>query len=145
MRRLLLVLTLMLGSAAWADPVVKSSPMSVAETVDGLVLAVQSAGATVFARVDHSAGARSVGETLPPAEVLIFGNPALGTQAMQQDLRAGLLLPLRVLVYEDAEGQTYITYSPAADLFAGLAVSDAVQARVDAALNGLTDRAMSLN
>lgn len=136
-----------LSSMAMAADVTKQSPLSVAQTVDGLELAVKGAGATVFARVDHAAGAQSVGETIPNAELLIFGNPALGTMAMQDDIRAGLVLPLRVLVYQDTDGNTQMTWTPAEDLFAGLDIApDAeVVTRINGALNGLTDRAMSAN
>lgn len=136
-----------LSSMAMAADVTKQSPLSVAQTVDGLELAVKGAGATVFARVDHAAGAQSVGETIPDAELLIFGNPALGTMAMQDDIRAGLVLPLRVLVYQDTDGNTQMTWTPAEDLFAGLDIApDAeVVTRINGALNGLTDRAMSAN
>ncbi len=136
-----------LSSVAMADNVVKSSPLSVAETIDGLEAAVNGAGATVFARVDHAAGAESVGKSIPDATLLIFGNPALGTLAMEQDIRAGLVLPLQVLAYEDAEGNTQITYTPAEDLLAGLNIApDAeVIARINGALNMLTDKAMSAN
>lgn len=130
-----------------AEDMMKMSPLSVSETIDGLEAAVTGAGATVFARVDHAAGAQSVGKNIPEATLLIFGNPALGTLAMEQDLRAGLVLPLRVLAYEDADGNTQMIWTPAEDLFAGLDIpADAeVIAKVNGALNGLTDKAMSAN
>ncbi|MCK0097376.1 DUF302 domain-containing protein [Yoonia sp. F2084L] len=131
----------------WAENMVKSSPLSVAETIDGLEAAVNGAGATVFARVDHAAGAESVGKSIPDATLLIFGNPALGTLAMEQDIRAGLVLPLQVLAYADADGNTQMTWTPAEDLLAGLDIApDAeVIGRINGALNMLTDKAMSAN
>ncbi|WP_439154885.1 DUF302 domain-containing protein [Yoonia sp.] len=134
-----------LSTMATAADVTKQSPLSVTQTVDGLEAAVTGAGATVFARVDHAAGAQSVGKSIPDAQLLIFGNPALGTLAMEDDIRAGLVLPLRVLVYRDADGHTQMTWTPAEDLFAGMniAADAAVIARINGALNGLTDRAMS--
>jgi uncharacterized protein (DUF302 family) len=131
----------------WADNMMKSSPLSVSETIDGLEAAVTGAGATVFARVDHAKGAESVGKSIPDATLLIFGNPALGTLAMEQDIRAGVVLPLRVLAYEDADGNTQMTWTSAEDMFAGLDIAaDAeVIAKVNGALNGLTDKAMSAN
>jgi len=86
-----------------------------------------------------------VGKSIPDAQLLIFGNPALGTLAMEQDLRAGLVLPLRVLAYADANGDTQMRWTPAEDMFAGLDVSADVMAKVNGALNGLTDKAMSAN
>ena len=97
------------------------SPHSVAETMDKLVAAVEGAGATVMARVDHSAGAESVDMELPDAQLLVFGNPRLGTRVMEQDLSAGLILPMRVLVSEGEDG-TVITWATPAEMFAGLAV-----------------------
>ncbi|PJI91296.1 uncharacterized protein (DUF302 family) [Yoonia maricola] len=131
----------------WAENMMKPSPLSVSETIDGLEAAVNGAGATVFARVDHAAGAESVGKSIPDATLLIFGNPALGTLAMEDDVRAGLMLPLRVLAYEDADGNTQMTWTPAEDLLAGLDIApDAeVIGRINGALNMLTDKAMSAN
>ena len=135
------------ATTAMAEDMMKSSPLSVSETIDGLEAAVNGAGATVFARVDYAAGAQSVGKSIPDATLLIFGNPALGTLAMEDDIRAGLVLPLRVLAYEDADGNTQMTWTPAEDLFAGLDIAaDAeVVAKVNGALNALTDKAMSAN
>lgn len=131
------------ASTALAENVVKQSPLSVSDTIDGLEAAVNGAGATVFARVDHAKGAESVGKSIPDATLLIFGNPALGTNAMEQDLRAGLVLPLRVLAYQDADGNTQMTWTPAEDLFAGLDIDPESEfvAQVNGALNMLTDKA----
>lgn len=147
MKRLTLALALICATPALAEKVTKPSPLGVDETVTGLVKAVEAAGATVFARVDHAAGAEKVGKSIPDAQLLIFGNPALGTLAMEADLRAGLVLPLRVLVYQDASGDTQMTWTSAAGLFEGLDIpADAeVVGKIDGALNGLTDKAMSMN
>ena len=122
----------------------KPSPLSVSETIDRLEAAVTGAGATVFARVDHAAGAESVGKLIPDATLLIFGNPALGTLAMEQDIRAGLMLPLRVLAYQDADGNTQMTWTPAEELLEGLDIApDAeVVGKINGALNMLTDKAI---
>ena len=82
----------------------------VTATMDALELAVKGAGANVFARIDHAGGAASVGLELAPSQVLIFGNPKLGTPAMQHDALAGLYLPLKVLVYQDGDGQVWLAY-----------------------------------
>lgn len=87
-----------------------------------LKAAVAGAGATIFAEVDHAAGARSVEMDLPAARLLIFGNPRLGTPAMRDDMRAGALLPLRVLVYAGPDGGTVIAYEDPAAMFAGLEI-----------------------
>ncbi len=66
---------------------------------------------------------------------------------MEDDIRAGLVLPLRVLAYEDADGNTQMTWTSAEDMFAGLdiAVDAEVVTKVNGALNALTDKAMSAN
>jgi uncharacterized protein (DUF302 family) len=91
-------------------------------TVDRLVAAVEGAGATVFARIDHGAGAERVGTPTGASQLVIFGNPALGTPAILDDPLAGLFLPLKALVFEDAEGKVWLTYQPPAETFAGTAV-----------------------
>ncbi|WP_439123900.1 DUF302 domain-containing protein [Marivita sp.] len=95
----------------------KDSAMGVTETVDAMVTAMEGAGITIFARVDHGAGAASIGEDIGDSQLLIFGNPKVGTPAIKDDPAAGLFLPLKVLVYEDGIGGTKIVYEePAAML-----------------------------
>ena len=120
MRKFLLSLGLIVVSTgAWADYVRVEAEGSVAEVSDRLVAAVEGAGAKVFARVPHSKGAMSVDMELEDAELVIFGNPKLGTPALQADIRAGLVLPLRVLVHDDG-GQTVLTYESVDAMFDGL-------------------------
>lgn len=111
-RSLILATTLSLAamSQASAEMISKISPHPVSVTVDRLQTAVEAAGATVFARVDHAKGAASIDAELRPTEMLMFGNPALGTPAMLANQTAGLDLPLRVLAYEDATGQVHVVY-----------------------------------
>lgn len=116
----------------------------VTETMDALEAAVNGAGATVFARVDHAGGAASVGMDLPPGQLLVFGNPRLGTPAMQADPLAGLHLPLRVLVYQDGAGQAWLAYQdPAAALseLEGIADDAPYLEKMRGALGNLTERA----
>lgn len=84
--------------------------------------AVATAGATVFAKVDHGAGAESVGTPIGASQLLIFGNPKLGTPVLADDPLAGVVLPLRVLVYEDGDGQTWIAHEEVEAMFDGLDV-----------------------
>lgn len=103
------------AKAAQGDAlIVKTSPYSVKETMDRLQAAVTKKGAHVFARVDHGAGAKVAGLPLAPAEVLIFGNPRLGTPLMQKNARFGLDLPVRVLVYQDGDTTKIVYASPQA-------------------------------
>ncbi|KZY03378.1 MULTISPECIES: DUF302 domain-containing protein [unclassified Sulfitobacter] len=93
-----------------ADLVHKMSPHSVPDTIDRLESAVEDAGATVFARVDHAEGAMKADMELRPTQLLIFGNPELGTPAMKDKQTAGLDLPMRVLAYADDKGQVHVVY-----------------------------------
>jgi len=80
------------------------------ETLDRLEADVKAKGLTVFARIDHAAGAAAVGLTLRPTAVLIFGNGRGGTPLMQASQLVGLDLPLKVLVWQDAAGKTWLSY-----------------------------------
>jgi len=113
---------------------------SVGVAMDALEEAVGNAGATVFARVDHAAGAGKVGLELAGSQLLVFGNSKLGTPAMQADPLAGLFLPLKVLAYEDGEGQVWLAYEDPAVTMKGLdGVSDApVIEKMRGALKKLT-------
>jgi hypothetical protein len=65
---------------------------------------LRATGITVFARIDHAAGAAAVGHALRPTERLIFGAPTAGTPLLQTDQTIGIGLPLKALVWEDASG-----------------------------------------
>ena len=86
------------------------STRPVAELLDRLDAALAAKGITVFARIDHAAGAASVGMPLRPTSVVIFGNPRAGTPLMQAEQLIGLDLPLRILAWQDAEGRSWLTY-----------------------------------
>jgi uncharacterized protein (DUF302 family) len=88
-----------------------ASNHSVKETLDRLEASLKAKAITVFARIDHAAGAKSVGMELRPTELLIFGNPKAGTPLMQADQTIGLDLPLKVLAWQDAAGKVWLTYS----------------------------------
>jgi uncharacterized protein (DUF302 family) len=81
------------------------------ETMDKLDAAVKATGLTVFARIDHAAGAAEVGLPLRPTAVLIFGNARGGTPLMQATQTIGIDLPLKALVWQDASGVTWISYN----------------------------------
>lgn len=119
------------------------SSKPVAETADALVAAIEGAGATVFARVDHAEGARSVDMDLPEAQLVIFGNPALGTPAMQDAIEVGLVLPLRVLVHADGDGGSVLVYQEVEEMIedAGGDEDGAYVAKMKGALKNLTAKA----
>ena len=81
------------------------------ETMDRFETEVKAKGLTVFARVDHAAGAAAVGMLLRPTEVLIFGNATGGTPLMEANQSAGIDLPLKALVYQDAAGMVWLSYN----------------------------------
>jgi uncharacterized protein (DUF302 family) len=81
------------------------------ETMDRLEAEIKASGMTVFARIDHAAGAAQVGLSLRPTEVLIFGNAKAGTPLMQSNQSIGIDLPLKVLVWEDASGKAWLSYN----------------------------------
>ncbi len=81
------------------------------ETMDRLAAAATARGLTVFARLDHAAGAAAVGLPLRPTELLVFGNAKGGTPLMQATQTIGIDLPLKALVYADAAGKTWLAYN----------------------------------
>jgi len=81
------------------------------ETMDRLEAEIRAHGMTVFARIDHAAGAAEVGLTLAPTELIIFGNARGGTPLMQSVQTVGIDLPLKALVWEDTAGKTWISYN----------------------------------
>lgn len=107
-----------------AHLVVTKSPHTVSDTLDRLEAAVTSRGATVMARVDHAAGAASIDAELGPMQLLIFGNPRLGTPLLQAAPTVGLDLPVHVLAWSDADGATHVAYTDPAALAARHGVAD---------------------
>jgi uncharacterized protein (DUF302 family) len=81
------------------------------DTMNRLATAVKAKGKTVFARIDHAAGATAAGLSLRPTEVLIFGNAKGGTPLMQSVQTIGIDLPLKALVWQDAAGDTWLSYN----------------------------------
>ena len=87
------------------------STFAAKETMDRLEAEVKAKGMTVFARIDHAAGAAAVGLPLRPTEVLIFGSAKAGTPLMQAGQTIGIDLPLKMLVHEDAAGKVWLSYN----------------------------------
>jgi uncharacterized protein (DUF302 family) len=81
------------------------------ETMDRQAAAVTAKGLTVFARIDHAAGAAAVGMALRPTELLLFGNAQGGTPLMQGEQTIGIDLPLKALVFEDAARAVSLAYN----------------------------------
>ena len=106
------------------------------ETMDRLETLVTAKGMTVFARIDHAAGAASVGLPLGPTELLIFGSAKAGTPLMQADQAIGIDLPLKALAWEDAGGKVWLGYNDPAWLAARHGIEKDTAA-VTAALAGV--------
>jgi uncharacterized protein (DUF302 family) len=103
-----------------------------AETMNRLEAAVKAKGLTVFARIDHAAGAAEVGLTLRPTAVLIFGNAKGGTPLMESAQTIGIDLPLKALVWQEASGVTWISYNDPAWLAKRHSLSHETDAAVSA-------------
>jgi len=82
-----------------------------ATTLERLTAALESKGVRVFARIDHAAAATSAGLELRLTTVVIFGNPVAGTPLMQAAQTVGIDLPLKALVWQDAQGAVHLTYN----------------------------------
>ena len=90
--------------------VTRRSPHEFAETVSRLERTAAAAGAQLFGRIDHAANAKRVGLALEPTELLIFGRPDASTPMMQERRTAGLDLPLKILVWREAD-QVWLTFN----------------------------------
>jgi uncharacterized protein (DUF302 family) len=134
---------MLLASSAAADSglISKKSAHSVGETVSRLEKAAKEDGLVVFARIDHAAGARSVGQTLRPTELLVFGNPKPGTPLMQSNQAIGIDLPLKALAFEDERREVWLIYNAPAHLATRHGITDraAVVDAMTKALDRLTD------
>jgi uncharacterized protein (DUF302 family) len=95
--------------------IVTESSSTFAQTAAQLTEGISRRGLTLFARIDHAAGARGAGLELPSEEVLIFGSPQAGTPLMQADPRVGYELPLRVLIWEQG-GKVLVGYQDPKEL-----------------------------
>lgn len=119
-RPLAIALTALMSIAATAcatDGLISvRSPYPVDKTIDRLESGTKERGLKVFARIDHAAGAASVGKSLRPTELLIFGNPQGGTPLMECAQSAGIDLPLKALAWQDAQGQVWLGYNDPAYL-----------------------------
>ena len=110
------------------------------ETMNRLEAEVKAKGLTVFAHIDHAAGAAAVGLPLGPTELLMFGNAKGGTPLMQSVQTVGIDLPLKALVWQDASGNTWLSYNDPNWLAKRHGLGHEVEAQVsamDAALSAI--------
>jgi uncharacterized protein (DUF302 family) len=117
------------------------------ETMDRLEAEIRAREMKVFARIDHAAGAAEVGLTLRPTELIIFGNARGGTPFMQSVQTVGIDLPLRVLVWEDAAGKTWISYNEPGWIARrhGVRNAEQVVSKMGAALSAIARKAANSN
>ena len=107
----LFTLTAQAGPGDVAGLVVKKSPYSATETIDRLARILKKKGITIAARWSHHQGARDAGIELRPTELIIFGNPEVGSHFFTSAQTAGIDLPMKALAWEDADGQVWLGYN----------------------------------
>lgn len=140
--------TFLLLAGSWASAadglIAVKSPYGAQQTMNRVEDIAKQRGLTIFARVDHAAGAARIGRTLRPTEVLVFGNPQGGTPLMECAQTAGIDLPLKVLVWQDAAAQVWLGYNDLAFLAQrhGAPQCAAVEA-LGKALSGLAQAAVA--
>lgn len=125
--------------------IVKKSAHSVADTLDRLEGILKKRGLTIFARVDHAAGAKKADMEMKPTQLLVFGNPKMGTPLMLSNRRIGIDLPIKVLAWEDDQSVVWIAYNDPAYLKSrhGISDKDPVFGKMTGALGKLTDAAIA--
>lgn len=136
------------SAAAHADDsglVRKQSAHGVYATIDRLKGILEEKGLTIFADIDHSAGARRAGLELRPTRLLIFGNPKLGTPLMNASATTALDLPQKAVAFRDEDGQVWLVYNDPAYLQKrhGIEGQDKVLNTISGALGKFTDAAVS--
>ncbi len=121
----------------------KKSNYGVGETLDRLETILNKKGITIFTRVDHAAGAKRVGQQMTDTQLLIFGNPKMGTPLMNEQRLMGLDLPMKVLAWKDDSGQTWIAYTHPETLKSRHQLkNDKLINKMKNALNNMTNKAI---
>jgi len=143
--------TLLFGAAnpsfAVEGLITSQSAYSADATMDKFEAAAKKRGFIVFARLDHAAGAEAVGLKMPRSTVIVFGNPRAGTPVFIKTPTVAIDLPLKAMVWEDANGKVFLSYNSAEYLFGtiyvrhGAAHDKAVAAKIEGALKAMSDEA----
>jgi uncharacterized protein (DUF302 family) len=125
--------------------IAKASPHSASATLDRLENVLKANDVGVALRWDHDAKAAAVDIELGPTELLLFGNPALGSHMFTSAQTAGIDLPMKALAWTDAEGQTWLAYNDPEWLAArhGIDDRDEIVAKMSQALDNLTNAAVA--
>lgn len=144
---LIIALTALFATSAMAndvDGLIKQKSMhSVSVTLDRLENLVKKKGITIAARWKHSAKAKKVNIEMRDTELLIFGNPKLGSHLMTSQQTAAIDLPLKAIAWKDADGQVWLAYNDPAYIAKrhGISDRDEVLKKMSDALAGLTAKA----
>jgi len=136
-----LIFWVVFPAGAVENLIIKESKYSTSETLDRLEEALTSNGLTIFLRIDHAAGAQKAGLELPENQVLIFGNPKLGTPLMLANPAIGIDLPQKALAWKDKDGKVWLAYNNPATLKArhNIEGRDEVFKKITGALGKFTD------
>lgn len=150
MKRLVLIimvsmLSLPVVQAGDNGLVMKKSPHSASKTLDRLQAVLDKKGIRVFARISHKDNAAGVNLKLRPTELLIFGNPKLGTHFFTSNQTAGIDLPMKAMAWEDDKGQTWLAYNDPAWIANRHNIKDRAKIvkKMTGALNKMTDKAIA--
>ena len=142
---ILLVLPLQVSSSDDAGLITKPSKYSVPETIARFEKAITAKGWVVFTELDHAAAAAKTGLELRPRTVVVFGNPRIGTPAMQKAPTLAIDVPAKALVWQDDQGRVWLTYNSAKYLAGyiyprhGLAMTPEVGETVERTLDEFSD------
>jgi len=135
-------ITSLTASFAVADNgmITKASKFSVKETLDRLENVLKKKGITIVTRWSHSDGANKNNIPLRPTELLLFGNPKLGSHMFTSNQTAGIDLPMKALAWEDEKGKVWLTYNDPAYIASRHNITDRpkIVKKMTGALNKLT-------
>lgn len=145
---ILFSLLAMISSTMAADNsglISKKSPYSVSQTLDRLEAILKKKEISVVTRWSHDQGAKKAGIPLRPTELLIFGNPKLGSHLFSSRQTAGIDLPMKALAWQDENGQVWLSYNDPAYLAARHQISDRSDtvSKMSAALDTLSNAAIA--
>ncbi|MCW8901295.1 MAG: DUF302 domain-containing protein [Gammaproteobacteria bacterium] len=132
-------------SSATEDGLInKKSDFSVKVTLDRLENVLRKKGITIVTRWSHHAGAKKAGIPLRPTELLIFGNPKMGSHFFTSNQTAGIDLPMKALAWKDDKGQVWLTYNDPVYIANRHGINDrpAIVKNMTGALNNLTNAAV---
>jgi uncharacterized protein (DUF302 family) len=124
--------------------VTKTSPRSVDQTVRRLTQLIAARALTLFAVIGHSGEARKAGLDMPDTKLVIFGSPAGGTPVMLAAPLAALDLPLKVLVWADRDGRSWLSYNSPSYLATRHHLADELRARLEP-VEALSDAAVAMD